>query len=122
MLLHLDNYFLNLPEPNRECILALKDIILKQDENISMHWKYKAPFFYYKKKMFCYLWTDKKTTHPYIGFVEGGRIDSPNLEQGNRTRMKILKINPNKDLEVKIIEELLNTTLVFYINGTIKTK
>lgn len=120
-MLEIDNYFLNLTEPNRGCMLALKDIILRQDKNISMHWKYKAPFFYYKNKMFCYLWTDKKTTHPYIGFVEGGRIDSSYLEQGSRTRMKILRINPNEDLELDIIEELINIALDFYRNGIIKT-
>ena len=122
MLLVIDNYFLNLPEPNRGCMLLLKDVILRQDENITMHWKYKAPFFYYKNKMFCYLWTDKKTTEPYIGFVEGARIESPFLEQGNRTRMKILRINPNVDIELKIIEQLLNTALNFYRKGIIKTK
>lgn len=119
---NLDDYFLNLSEPNRGCMLSLKDIIISQDENITMHWKYKAPFFYYKNKMFCYLWIDKKTTHPYIGFVEGNRIESHFLEQGNRSRMKILRINPNVDLEVEIIEELLNTALNFYRNGIIKTK
>ena len=34
---------------------------------------------YYQQKMFCYLWTDKKTHEPYIGIVEGNKIDHPLL-------------------------------------------
>jgi hypothetical protein len=80
------------------------------------------PFFSYKNKMFCYLWVDKKTGEPYIGFVEGNRMQSKLLEQGNRSRMKILRINPNQDLQIKTIQKLLNEALDFYRKGTIKTK
>lgn len=68
------------------------------------------------------LWVDTKTGEPYIGIVEGGRIEHPLLEQGNRMRMKILRINPNKDLPIKTIKQILNQALEFYRNGTIKLK
>ena len=92
------------------------------DDNITPEWKYKLPFFYYKGKMFCYLWKDKKTGEPYIGIVEGQRIESKYLEQGDRKRMKILRVNPNKDINVEVITSILNQALIFYKNGTIKTK
>ena len=50
-----DNFYLQQEEPIKGCLLALKEIILSQDEDISNEWKYGMPFFCYKKKMFCYL-------------------------------------------------------------------
>ena len=110
MLNELDNFYLEKEEPNRSCLQALRDIIMSLDENITTSWKYKLPFFCYKNKMFCYLWIDKKTTYPYIGIVEGNRISHFALEQGNRKRMKILRINPNEDFP-DYIEEILNEAL-----------
>ncbi len=118
----LENYYLDKKEPIKSCLLALRSIITAHDVNITNAWKYRMPFFCYKEKMFCYLWVDTKTGEPYIGIVEGGRIEHPLLEQGNRMRMKILRINPNKDLPIKTIKQILNQALEFYRNGTIKLK
>jgi len=120
MISELEHFYLNNEEPARACLLALKSIILNLDKDVSGSWKYKMPFFTYKGKMFCYLWTDKKTNEPYIGIVEGNRINHQLLEQGNRSRMKILRINPNKDIPVELIELILNQALDFYRTGMIK--
>ena len=115
------NYYLEQPEPQRGCLLALRDIILAQDQtNITETVKYGMPCFTYKKKMFCYLWTDKKTDEPYILFVEGKHLDHPDLETGDRSRMKILRINPNEDLPIETIIYLLNQALDLYRNNIIK--
>lgn len=118
----LTNYYLNKTEPNKSCLLALRSIILNQDINISETRKFGMPCFCYKKKMFCYLWTDKKTDEPYILMVEGKFLDHPKLEEGNRSRMKIFRINPNKDLPIKSIENILQKALDLYKSGKIKLK
>jgi len=120
MITALENYYLQKEEPTKSCLLTLREIILSQDKNITNQWKYRMPFFCYKGKMFCYLWMDKTTHKPYIGFVEGNRLEHKLLEQGNRSRMKILRINPNKDLPITLIKELLKQALDFYRNGIIK--
>lgn len=117
-----DAFYLNKQEPNKSCLLTLRNIILKLDENVTETKKYGMPCFCYKKKMFCYLWVDKKTEKPYILFVEGQYIDHPKLESGGRSRMKIFRINPNIDLPLNIIESLLNKALDLYKNGTIVIK
>lgn len=115
------NYFyLDKEEPNKGCLISLRNIILQQDENITETIKYGMPCFCYKNKMFCYLWVDKKTEEPYILFVEGQKINNPKLEKGNRSRMKILRINPNKDIPIKTVTQLLNTALDLYRKGVIK--
>ena len=122
MLKGVDHFYLKQEEPTKSCLLALKEIILALDPNVTNSLKYGMPFFSYKNKMFCYLWTDKNTQAPYIGIVEGNRIDHPNLEQGNRKRMKILRVNRNKDLPIDSIQFILNQALDLYRKGIIKTK
>ena len=114
MIKALDHFYLNQEEPTKGALLAIKDIILSLDVDIKAAWKYKAPFFLYKGKMFCYLWIDKKNKEPYIGLVEGGRIEHPLLEKGGRSRMKILRINPNHDIPIREIQTILNQALGFY--------
>lgn len=122
MVEQLHNYYLNKAEPNRSCLLSLRSIILEQDINVIETQKWGMPCFCYKKKMFCYLWTDKKTDEPYILMVEGKYLDHPKLEEGDRSRMKIFRVDPNKDLPIKTIEKILQTALDLYKSGVIKIK
>lgn len=122
MIDELDRYYLSKEEPNKSCLLALRSIVLEQDVNVSEVLKYGMPCFCYKKKMFCYLWVDKKTAEPYILFVEGKHLDHPDLEKGSRARMKAFKVNPKEELPLQIIERLLQNALDLYRNGTIKTR
>jgi hypothetical protein len=122
MIRDIDNYYLNKDEPNKSCLLTLRSIILEQDINVTETRKWGMPCFCYDKKMFCYLWTDKKTDEPYVLFVEGKYLDHPQLEKGKRTRMKVFRIDPTKDLPLQTIELLLNDALDLYRKGTIKIK
>jgi hypothetical protein len=122
MIRDVEKYYLNKQEPIRSCLLALRSIILKQDLHVTETQKYGMPCFCYKKKMFCYLWTDKKTDDPYILFVEGKYLNHPGLEQGKRSRMKIFRIDPNEDIPIDTIKLLLNEALNLYRNGNIKLK
>ena len=122
MVEQLHNYYLNKTEPNKSCLLALRSIILEQDSNVSETQKWGMPCFCYKNKMFCYLWVDKKTDEPYILMVEGKYLDHPKLEEGDRKRMKIFRVNPNKDLSLKTIKNILQKALDLYKLGVIKIK
>lgn len=122
MLRETDNYYLGKEEPNKSCLLALRKIILDQDENVTETVNYGMPCFCYKNKMFCYLWTDKKTDEPYLLMVEGKHLDHPKLETGGRARMKTFRVNPNEDLPLGTIKWLLNKALDLYRNGTSKVK
>ncbi|WGQ12160.1 DUF1801 domain-containing protein [Pedobacter gandavensis] len=122
MVEQLHSFYLDKEEPNKSCLLALRDIILNQDTAIAETRKWGMPCFCYKKKMFCYLWTDKKTEEPYILIVEGKYLNHPELEQGDRSRMKIFRVNPNKDLPIRTIEGILQKALDLYRTGIIKLK
>jgi len=110
----IDAYFLYKEEPEKSYLLALREIILAYNKNITPAWKYGMPFFCYKGKMFCYLWTHKKYKQPYIGFVEGNKMHHPQLIQEKRARMKIILLDPNKDIPLRTIRALLKETLAIY--------
>jgi hypothetical protein len=54
--------------------------------------------------------------------VEGVKLTHPELEQGDRKRMKIFRVDPNKDIPLKTVEAILNEALGLYRSGKIKTK
>lgn len=110
---HSSDFYLDKDEPNKSCLLALRSIILEQDETISEALKYGMPCFIYHKKPLCYLWIDKKTSQPYILMVDGKQLQHPALEEGDRTRMKILRVNPTADIKIKVIQTVLKEGMDF---------
>lgn len=107
----LDIFYESQQEPTKGCLLALRDIVLSQDKDITHVWKYKTPFFCYKGKMFCYLWIHKKYKQPYLGIVEGQRLDYPELIAEKRSRIKIMLLNPTEDLPIEPIVNILQDAL-----------
>jgi hypothetical protein len=114
MLREIDNFFLLKDEPSKSCLLYLRDHILNYDKNITEAWKYKMPFYCYNGKMFCYLWVNKKTQQPYIGIVEGKKIQHPLLIIENRSRMKIIQFDAGEDIPVKTIDAILKMAIDLY--------
>ncbi len=104
----LDLFFIEQPEPNKSCLLFLRSFFKNHPSNLfTEHFKWKLPNYYYKGKPFCYLWIDKKTLHPYIGFMKSKHIDHPLLELGNRKSIKTISIDPNQDIPIAVLEELI---------------
>lgn len=95
------------PEALRGCLLALRDLILRFDAGLSETRKYGMPCFTLGKKHFCYLWVDKDKALPYLLFVDGAQITHPALVQGKRARMKVLYVDPARDLPLTDIETVL---------------
>lgn len=110
----IDNWFLQKEEPLKSCLQFLRQHILTQNTGITEAWKYGMPFFCYKGKMVCYLWVHKKYHQPYIGIVEGKRVNHPDLIVEKRARMKILLLDPGKDMPVKKINAILKEVLALY--------
>jgi len=112
----IDDFFLQLQEPSKSCLLALRHLILNLRSDITETWKYRMPFYNIKKgkgleKRFCYLWVNNKTRLPYIGVVDGNLLEHPDLISEKRSRMKILLIDPNQDLPVESITQVLGMAI-----------
>ena len=114
MLRDIDNYFLQQEEPARSVLEFLRQYILQFDTHISEAWKYRMPFYCYNSKMCCYLWVQKTTGIPYLGIVEGDKMKHPDLIKEKRSRMKILLIDPTKDIPIKKIKGILDDVMKMY--------
>lgn len=110
----LDYFYDQQEEPLKSCFLALRTIISDAHPALTEEWKYKLPFFYLNKKMFCYLWKDQVTQDAYVSFADGFRMNHPALESGDRKRFKIYRINPNKDINIIELNEILAQAFKLY--------
>ena len=114
MLRPIDNWFLQKDEPVKSCLQFLRDHILAFDETVTEKWSYGMPFYYFGDNRFCYLWVHKKLLKPYIGIVDGKKIDHPDLLMEERARMKIFLIDPAKNIPVKKIDSILKEVIKLY--------
>jgi len=106
-----EQFYLRYEEPQKGCVLALRSIIRSYDQQISETWKYGMPFFEFNGKWLCYLWTHKKSKQPYIGFVDGYKMEHPTLISEKRSRIKIILFDPEADLPVDTIHEILDLAI-----------
>lgn len=115
MLRDIDEYFDQKEEPVKSYLLYLRSHILGFDPGITEAWKYRMPMYCYGGKMFCYLWTHKKYGgQPYIGIVEGMKIEHPKLIMEKRARMKIMLFDPSEDVPVETLDYILGQALRLY--------
>ena len=112
----IDNFFLFQGEPVKSCLQFLREHLLGFDENITEAWKYNMPFYFYKKERFCYLWIHTKTGQPYIGFTDGKRMEHISLMFEKRSRIKIMLIDPEKDVPVDDIDTVLKMAIAICRN------
>lgn len=107
----LEQAYLRHDEPTRSCLFALRELIIGMNPDVRTSLSYGMSTFYVGKQRFCYLWVDKSDGRPYIGFIDGNRMNHPRLETGERSRMSIFRIDPEADLEVSEIQGLLHEAI-----------
>ncbi|MGY6647641.1 DUF1801 domain-containing protein [Wenyingzhuangia sp. IMCC45574] len=110
----IEHFFDKLEEPNKSVFLFLKDFILNYHDEIEVYRKWGLPYLYFKKKPLCYIWKDKKTNEPYLGFARGSKMKHPALVAGDRTVIKIFPVSAHKDIAVETLSEILDEALQLY--------
>jgi len=111
----IEQFYLELSEPQKATLLYLREFILSQDSRINECWRFGTPFFYLEKKMFCYFWFDKgNQAKPYLSFADGYRMQHPALESGGRKRFKVYPIMLNKDIQVDELQVIFKEALSYY--------
>ena len=110
----IDNYFLQQEEPAKSTLEFLRQHILRFAPDITEKWQYGMPFFLYRDKRFCYLWTHKILNQPYLGVVDGKLLKHPDLLQEKRSRMKIFLVDPANDIPLKKVNAILREALNLY--------
>ena len=94
----LDYYYAKQELYTRECLLALKHIIMSIDSEIIAVRKYQIPFFCYKGFNLAFLWVHRKKI--LVGFVEDKKITGQ-----RKDKVETIEINPMEDIPVLTIRE-----------------
>lgn len=111
MLSPLDSYYDQLPEPQKSCLLFLRQFLLDFSPDLSEHYKYHTAFFHFKGKGICYFSVRKKDAQTYIGFMDGYRMKHPDVVSEDRTQIKVYYINLAEDLDLETIAALLKEAI-----------
>ncbi|MES2565915.1 MAG: DUF1801 domain-containing protein [Bacteroidota bacterium] len=102
----IDHFFLSVPEPQQSALLFLRQFMIKEMK-LEEHIKFNTPFYNFKGKWFCYISYSAKRKHEiYIGFVKGYLMEFPNLESEGRKQIKVYRIDPEKDIDVKSLKKI----------------
>lgn len=104
-----DLYILNQPEIYRNMLLHIVTVVENTVPEVTLEFKWKIPFFYYKKKPFCFLNASHKSAYVDIAFSKGYRLkNNLNFLIGDGR-------NTYKSLRYSTLEEIDNSILISVI-------
>jgi hypothetical protein len=103
----IDNYYLSLPEPEQSVLLFLHQFFVN-DMMLQHQRKFNTPFYYLDGKWFSFLDYNPKKRSIHISFVKGNEVSHPKLLSEGRKQMKIYKINPEKDININELKEVVS--------------
>lgn len=108
----LNDYYLKFPEPHQGCLLALKHIILRVDEQITHERKFQLPFFSYKGKKLAFLWMNRKKL--ILGFITDKGVLPKTDGMKVKDQLEMIVIDPNADLPKALIEAKIRKLIDLY--------
>lgn len=100
-----DEYIYRQPEKFRSIVLYLISVFEREIPELELLFKWGIPYFYYKKKPFCYLAPNHKKGFVDAGFARGFQL------KGNQDCLIDEKRNTVKSLRFFSLEEIDNTIL-----------
>lgn len=107
-----DEFYIRFKEPYQGCLLALRYLVMKVDDNIIHEMKYQIPLFTYKGKRLAILWvTGKKLL---LGIVTDKSILPVINGKKPRTHYEMIEINPNADLPKEMIVAKVKKQISLY--------
>lgn len=101
----LEEFYFKTDEPYQSLFLALRDIFLSWDKEMSECLKYGSPCFSYRGKILCYHWKDKKG-QAYVLFNHGKSLNHKLLDFKGRKSMQSVDLDPLKDIPIEGLTEI----------------
>lgn len=103
----LGHYYEKQETATRDCLLALKSIVLSIDNGITHKRKYQIPFFCYNEFNLGFLWVRKKKI--LVGFIE----DKKHFKR-TKDSVATLEINPLEDIPLDEIRQAFGQLVTKY--------
>lgn len=112
-----DLYILNQPENYRSILLHLIAVVEGVLPEATLEYKWRIPYFYYKKKPFCFLNASHKRGYVDIAFNKGFQLQQ-NLDvlvaDGGRNTFKSLRYFTLEEIDNEILIAVIEEAAQFY--------
>lgn len=109
----LEEYYQQLDEPHRSCLLAIRQIILRADSQITESFTWNMPLFKYRKKILCYLRQHKQSKRFYLGLSEGKHLHHQALKAEGRKQYKAYYFDTDADIDQTLINQWIKQSMGF---------
>jgi hypothetical protein len=110
-------YILHQPEKYRSILMHLVSVIEHTVPEITLEYKWKIPYFYYKKKPLCYLNASHKRDYVDLGFAKGFQLKKNTkhlIADNGRNTMKSLRYKSLEEIDNEIIIDVLKELITYY--------
>jgi Domain of unknown function (DU1801) len=111
-----EEYILNQPEKFQSIVFHTIAIVKRLLPDAELLFKYGIPYFYYKKKPFCYLAPNHKKGFVDVGFAKGFQLhrNQEFLIDENRNTVKSLRYFNLETIYNTILEDVINEAKELY--------
>ena len=111
-----EEYILRQPEHFQDIILYLCAVVEQVEPEVELLFKWGLPFYYYKKKPFCYLNPIKKENAIDLCFMKGHELKKHRdlMIVENRKIVTSLRYNDLKNIDSKVLNEVLTEAIYLY--------
>jgi hypothetical protein len=111
-----DQYIFYQPEKYQSILLHLISVLERSLPDLELLFKWGIPYFYYKKKPFCYLASHNKKGFVDAGFARGFELkrNQDCLVDEKRNTVKSLRYFSLKDIDNVILEDVIKEAATLY--------
>lgn len=111
-----DEYIFRQPEIQQSILLHVISVVKKVLPDAELLLKYGVPYFYYKKRAFCYLAHSQKKGYVDVGFARGFKLKKNQefLVDENRNTVKSLRYYSLESIDNAILEDVIKEAADLY--------
>jgi hypothetical protein len=111
-----DEYIYRQPEKYRSIILHLISVFEHEIPELVLLYKWGMPYFYYKKRMFCYLISNSKKGFVDAGFARGFQLkrNQASLIDEKRNTVKSLRYYSLETIDNSVLEDVIREAKTLY--------
>jgi hypothetical protein len=111
-----EQYILNQPEKYQSILLHIISVVERELPGVELKFKWGIPYFYYKKRTFCYLAPNHKKGFVDAGFARGFQLKNNQeyLVDENRNTVKSLRYFSLEEIDNSILEAVILEAALLY--------
>lgn len=110
-------YILNQPEKYRDILLHIISVVQNTLPEATLEYKWGIPYFYYKKKPFCYLNACHKNQFVDVGFAKGFQLKKHHqylIADNGRNTIKSLRYYALERIDNNVLVEVIEEAMILY--------